>query len=673
MFLTGRFSRVSMTVTVLLVSAVTYTQRPSGEIPTPSGSMPVGMVATTRPVDTSSAEAPAASSLEQYSRLPSGATAMRSGSDPHGYFALIFPVAASTAAMNCHRRPAALCPYVESVTATNTVRASGLAARPRGRATPGGPIRRRPTMRSDAASISAMSPPNSLLTKARGPGAAPGIGAVTPPAAPRTASAIDTVRHARLTRLPSAIGATDRRPARMGLPPSTPAGLRHVPKLVQDAGGVPPRRQNIRELADHLRQGGFVAAGLREAARHQRVTKLVVPRAERHADPLIPLEQRPAALEVAEEGERIAPRMDERVPHDLDGEPAGPGRPVERMAPPGEGALGELRAAGRRKRRLPRAHAGAPTRLLGGRPEEGGKEGTGLGDGIRESRHLDGQPAALVLRVELELPGRRQQQEHEIGADPGDRALGLRKPLPPRDRQVAHDPAAPVALLEGRPQLIAPDAIERGVLLGEEPGPRRRAADDPDSLGRVFVDEEREAPDEPVGDGIEVHRIARFDVEGVAGAVLIAQPVVGSPDVEEEDGVLRGEPRQRQGGAGVEGAQQHIGVASHQGLRLLRGLPRGPRRGLHQLETPPHQPGGVAHLLRPLASAQEPRVPGDPQGPRVVGGAAREAPGLRDVPDADDGRGGAGGGRAAERGRHEGAERHQDDPPPQDRAHGSAT
>src|SRR5207245_10440537 len=114
-------------VTVVLAAAGRRARRRWGDTPTPAGSMPVGMVATPRPVDTSSAEAPAASSLEQYSRLPSGATAMRSGSDPHGYFALIFPVAASTAAMNCHRRPAALCPYVESVTATNTVRASGLA------------------------------------------------------------------------------------------------------------------------------------------------------------------------------------------------------------------------------------------------------------------------------------------------------------------------------------------------------------------------------------------------------------------------------------------------------------------------------------------------------------------------------------------------------------------
>jgi hypothetical protein len=62
-FATTESPRVSMTETVLLVSAVTYTQRPSGLIPTPSGSMPTMSVARTRFVRKSMADAVPASSF----------------------------------------------------------------------------------------------------------------------------------------------------------------------------------------------------------------------------------------------------------------------------------------------------------------------------------------------------------------------------------------------------------------------------------------------------------------------------------------------------------------------------------------------------------------------------------------------------------------------------------
>jgi hypothetical protein len=55
---------VSITEIVCVVSAVTYTSRPSGLTATPSGSVPTGIVASTLPVFVSMTEAVLASSLE---------------------------------------------------------------------------------------------------------------------------------------------------------------------------------------------------------------------------------------------------------------------------------------------------------------------------------------------------------------------------------------------------------------------------------------------------------------------------------------------------------------------------------------------------------------------------------------------------------------------------------
>src|SRR3990170_4598302 len=73
---------VSITVTWLSSSDVTYTNRPSGLVVTPSGSPPTGSVVTTCPLCTSSTLAVPASSLATNSRVPSALSETCSGSDP---------------------------------------------------------------------------------------------------------------------------------------------------------------------------------------------------------------------------------------------------------------------------------------------------------------------------------------------------------------------------------------------------------------------------------------------------------------------------------------------------------------------------------------------------------------------------------------------------------------
>src|SRR2546421_203371 len=112
----------SSTLTVLLVSAVTYTLDPSGETAIPSGSTPTWVENLMRPVRTSTPEAWAISSLETNSVAPSGLTATSSGSRPVGMVRMSLPWATS------------ITPTASSwPRATYAVRPSGLNAMPRGR------------------------------------------------------------------------------------------------------------------------------------------------------------------------------------------------------------------------------------------------------------------------------------------------------------------------------------------------------------------------------------------------------------------------------------------------------------------------------------------------------------------------------------------------------------
>src|SRR5207302_2021647 len=74
----------SSALTVLLVSAVTYTLDPSGETAIPSGSTPTAVENLMRPVFTSTPEAWAISSFETKNVAPSGLRATSSGSRPAG-------------------------------------------------------------------------------------------------------------------------------------------------------------------------------------------------------------------------------------------------------------------------------------------------------------------------------------------------------------------------------------------------------------------------------------------------------------------------------------------------------------------------------------------------------------------------------------------------------------
>jgi hypothetical protein len=154
------FRLASMAVTVLLVSAVTYTQAPSGLIATPSGSMPTASVATTRRAARSVIDAVPASSFAENSRRPSGLTTNCSGSLPASNRPVIFRLSTSIATTPS---PAPFASLSVSLSATYSVRPSGLVLMPRGLE----PTVIVSTTASVEPSMTVIVPLRSLLTKIR--------------------------------------------------------------------------------------------------------------------------------------------------------------------------------------------------------------------------------------------------------------------------------------------------------------------------------------------------------------------------------------------------------------------------------------------------------------------------------------------------------------------------